>query len=183
TISLGKFGSFKANDIIGHAWGNSYEIYDRDNKTRVYHPDDMNEIDETANNNREIVDDGASQKLTSEQIKALKNEGLKGELTGEEIVNKLKESHATFDKKTAYSQAKYLQKKGKKFHKVFTPIKPTTYSLNEYYYIKNPAKIRDIRMDTLSQLLSYSNVHAGSKLLVVDDTQGMIVSALAERMG
>lgn len=38
-------------------------------------------------------------------------------------------------------------------------------------------------MDTLSQLLSYSNVHAGSKLLVVDDTQGMIVSALAERMG
>ncbi|KAG0025645.1 tRNA (adenine(58)-N(1))-methyltransferase non-catalytic subunit trm6 [Podila clonocystis] len=183
TISLGKFGSFKANDIIGHAWGNSYEIYDRDNKTRVYHPDDMNEIDETANNNREIVDDGASQKLTSEQIKALKNEGLKGELTGEEIVNKLKESHATFDKKTAYSQAKYLQKKGKKFHKVFTPIKPTAYSLNEYFYIKNPAKIRDIRMDTLSQLLSYSNVHAGAKLLVVDDTQGMVVSALAERMG
>lgn len=38
-------------------------------------------------------------------------------------------------------------------------------------------------MDTLSQLLSYSNVHAGAKLLVVDDTQGMIVSALAERMG
>lgn len=183
TISLGKFGSFKANDIIGHAWGNSYEIYDRDNKTRVYHPDDMNEIDETANNNREIIDDGASQKLTSEQIKALKNEGLKGELTGEEIVNKLKESHATFDKKTAYSQAKYLQKKGKKFHKVFTPIKPTAYSLNEYFYIKNPAKIRDIRMDTLSQLLSYSNVHAGAKLLVVDDTQGMVVSALAERMG
>lgn len=101
----------------------------------------------------------------------------------QEIVNKLKESHATFDKKTAYSQAKYLQKKGKKFHKVFTPIKPTAYSVNEYFYVKNPSKIRDIRMDTLSQLLSYSNVHSGCKLLVVDDTQGMIVSALAERMG
>lgn len=101
----------------------------------------------------------------------------------QEIVNKLKESHATFDKKTAYSQAKYLQKKGKKFHKIFTPIKPTIYSVNEYFYIKNPAKIRDIRMDTLSQLLSYANVHAGCKLLVVDDTQGMVVSALAERMG
>lgn len=98
-------------------------------------------------------------------------------------MNKLKESHATFDKKTAYSQAKYLQKKGKKFHKVFTPIKPTAYSVNEYFYVKNPSKIRDIRMDTLSQLLSYSNVHSGCKLLVVDDTQGMIVSALAERMG
>jgi tRNA (adenine-N(1)-)-methyltransferase non-catalytic subunit len=94
----------------------------------------------------------------------------------------LKESHATFDKKTAYSQAKYLQKKGKKFHKVFTPIKPTAYSVNEYFYIKNPDKIRGMRMDTLSQLLSYSNVHAGCKLLVVDDTQGLVVSALAERM-
>ncbi|KAI8597514.1 Gcd10p-domain-containing protein [Dissophora ornata] len=183
SVSLGKFGTFKANDIIGRAWGNTYEIYDRDNKTRIYHLDEINEIEETENNNREIVDDGSSQKLTLDQIKALKSEGLKGELTGEEIVNKLKESHATFDKKTAYSQAKYLQKKGKKFHKTFTPIKPTTYSVNEYYYIKNPAKIRDIRMDTLSQLLSYSNVHAGCKLLVVDDTQGMIVSALAERMG
>lgn len=101
----------------------------------------------------------------------------------QEIVNRLKESHATFDKKTAYSQAKYLQKKGKKFLKIFTPIKPTAYSVNEYFYIKNPAKIRDIRMDTLSQVLSYSNVHSGAKLLVVDDTQGMIVAALAERMG
>ncbi|KAG0300847.1 tRNA (adenine(58)-N(1))-methyltransferase non-catalytic subunit trm6 [Dissophora globulifera] len=182
-VSLGKFGTFKANDIIGRAWGNSYEIYDKDNKTRIYRVDEMTEIEETENNNREIIDDGSSQKLTLDQIKALKSEGLKGELTGEEIVNKLKESHATFDKKTAYSQAKYLQKKGKKFHKVFTPVKPTTYSVNEYFYIKNPAKIRDIRMDTLSQLLSYSNVHAGCKLLVVDDTQGMVVSALAERMG
>ncbi|KAI7821219.1 Gcd10p family-domain-containing protein [Gamsiella multidivaricata] len=183
TVSLGKFGTFKTNDIIGRAWGNTYEIYDKDNKTRVYHPDEISEIEETENNNREIIDDSTSQKLTLEDIQALKSEGLKGELTGEEIVNKLKESHATFDKKTAYSQAKYLQKKGKKFHKTFTPIKPTTYSVNEYFYIKNPAKIRDIRMDTLSQLLSYSNVHAGCRLLVVDDTQGMVVSALAERMG
>ncbi|KAF9998577.1 tRNA (adenine(58)-N(1))-methyltransferase non-catalytic subunit trm6, partial [Entomortierella chlamydospora] len=183
TVSLGKFGTFKANDIIGRAWGHTYEIYDKDNKTRVYHLDEINEVEETENNNREIIDDGSSQKLSLEEIKALKSEGLKGELTGEEIVNKLKESHATFEKKTAYSQAKYLQKKGKKFHRIFTPIKPTTYSVNEYFYTKNPAKIRDIRMDTLSQLLSYSNVHAGCKLLVVDDTQGMIVSALAERMG
>ncbi|KAF9945353.1 tRNA (adenine(58)-N(1))-methyltransferase non-catalytic subunit trm6 [Mortierella alpina] len=182
TISLGKFGEFKADDIIGHAWGNTYEIYDK-HKTRVYHSEEMNEIEETANNNREIVDDPSSQKLTLDDIKALKSEGLKGELTGEEIVNRLKDSHATFDKKTAYSQAKYLQKKGKKFLKIFTPIKPTAYSVNEYFYIKNPAKIRDIRMDTLSQVLSYSNVHSGAKLLVVDDTQGMIVAALAERMG
>ncbi|KAF9930180.1 tRNA (adenine(58)-N(1))-methyltransferase non-catalytic subunit trm6 [Modicella reniformis] len=183
TVSLGKFGTFNANDIIGRAWGNTYEIYDTDSKTRVYQLDEINKIEETENNNREIVDDPSSQKLSLEEIKALKSEGLKGELTGEEIVNKIKESNASFDKKTAYSQAKYLQKKGKKFHKIFTPIKPSTYSVNEYFYIKNPAKIRDIRMDTLSQLLSYSNVHAGCKMLVVDDTQGMIVSAFAERMG
>lgn len=43
--------------------------------------------------------------------------------------------------------------------------------------------IRFLRMDTLSQLLSLVNAHANSKFLVVDDTQGLIVSALAERMG
>ena len=85
-MALGKFGSFKANDIIGHAWGNSYEIYDRDNKTRVYHLDEINEIEETENNNREIVDDASSQKLTLEDIKALKSEGLKGELTGQVFI-------------------------------------------------------------------------------------------------
>lgn len=42
---------------------------------------------------------------------------------------------------------------------------------------------RGLRVDTLSQILSLANVRSNSKVLVVDDTQGLIVSAVAERMG
>lgn len=41
----------------------------------------------------------------------------------------------------------------------------------------------NMRIDTLSQMLSFGNVHANSKVLVVDDTQGLVISAVAERMG
>ncbi|KAG0239718.1 tRNA (adenine(58)-N(1))-methyltransferase non-catalytic subunit trm6 [Actinomortierella wolfii] len=182
TVSLGKFGQFRANDIIGRAWGNTYEIYDRDNKLRIYHPDAFEEIEETDANNREITDDGSSQKLTLEEIHALKAEGLKGSLSSDEIIQKLKESNASFEKKTAYSQAKYVKKKEKKFKKIFTPVKPTLYTLCEHFYLRNPAKIRDMRTDTLAQIMCLGNVHSGGRYLVVDDLQGMLVAAIAERL-
>lgn len=67
--------------------------------------------------------------------------------------------------------------------KVFTPIRPTIYSITDYFFTKNPDKLRNIRVDTLSQLLTMANVRANAKLLVVDDTQGLIVSSCLERMG
>jgi tRNA (adenine-N(1)-)-methyltransferase non-catalytic subunit len=67
--------------------------------------------------------------------------------------------------------------------KVFTPIRPSLYTITDYFFNKNPEKTKHLRIDTLSQLLSLSNVHANSKMLVVDDTQGLIVSAMLERMG
>lgn len=41
----------------------------------------------------------------------------------------------------------------------------------------------DLRFDTLSQLLSLANVHSGSKILVLEDTAGMILASLMQRMG
>lgn len=38
-------------------------------------------------------------------------------------------------------------------------------------------------MDTLAQILNFANVHAEARYLVVDDTQGLLISAVAERMG
>ncbi len=40
-----------------------------------------------------------------------------------------------------------------------------------------------LRMDTLAQLLTYANVRAGSRLLVVESCLGLVVGALMERMG
>ena len=38
-------------------------------------------------------------------------------------------------------------------------------------------------MDSLGQLLSWANVHSGSKLLVVESCIGLVVGAVLERMG
>ncbi|CEJ02829.1 hypothetical protein RMCBS344292_16823 [Rhizopus microsporus] len=184
TVSLGKFGSFNANDLIGKPFGLPYEIYGEKNELRpAKHAAKNISVEETDANNQLIIDDTTVQKLTQEEVLKLKEEGLKGALNSEEIINKMIASHAEFDKKTEFSKAKYIERKKKKFMKLFTPIRPTLFSIAEYFFNKNPEKIKHLRIDTLSQLLSISNVHPNSKMLVVDDTQGLIVSAMLERMG
>jgi tRNA (adenine-N(1)-)-methyltransferase non-catalytic subunit len=67
--------------------------------------------------------------------------------------------------------------------KTFTPIRPTVNTIADYFFSKNPDKIKHLRVDTLSQLLCLANVHANNKMLVVDDTQGLIVASVLDRMG
>ena len=40
-----------------------------------------------------------------------------------------------------------------------------------------------LRSDALAQILSLSNVHARSNLLVMETTQGLLAGAMLERMG
>ncbi|CEI95851.1 hypothetical protein RMCBS344292_10028 [Rhizopus microsporus] len=72
-------------------------------------------IEETDANNQLIIDDTTVQKLTQEEVLKLKEEGLKGALDSEEIINKMIASHAEFDKKTEFSKAKYIERKKKKY--------------------------------------------------------------------
>lgn len=41
----------------------------------------------------------------------------------------------------------------------------------------------NIRVDTLAQILTYSNVHAGCNMAVVDTCNGLVVSSILERLG
>ncbi|KAF7724553.1 tRNA (adenine(58)-N(1))-methyltransferase non-catalytic subunit trm6 [Apophysomyces ossiformis] len=182
-VSLGKFGTFQADNLIGQPFGLSYEIYDQKGSIRPIKNWALSVVEDTTANNQTINDDATVQTLTHEEIEKLKAEGLKGNMAAEEIIKKMMESHTEFSKKTEYSKAKYIQRKKKKFMKVFTPVRPTLSSITEYFFNKNPDKIKNLRIDTLSQLLSLANIHANSKILVVDDTQGLIVAAVAERMG
>ena len=92
------------------------------------------------------------------------------------------QNHAEFDKKTAFSKMKYLKRKASKFIKAFTPKRPTARRLLEYYLEKNSNRVKEIRLDTLSQMLTALNVRAGCKWLTVDDTNGIIVAAILERL-
>ena len=41
----------------------------------------------------------------------------------------------------------------------------------------------DLRLDSLSQILTLSNARAGCRIIVVESCQGMVAGALLERMG
>ncbi|KAI8324008.1 Gcd10p-domain-containing protein [Martensiomyces pterosporus] len=180
TISIGKFGSFKANGLIGATFGHTYEI----EKDGVIKPQKMaafDDADDTEANNKEIIDNPNSQKLTYEEIEQLKLKGLAGDVSAQEIIASLTENNASFEKKTEYSKSKYIRRKQKKFMKSFIPLETSVYNLCNYFCEVNPGKIRGIRSDTLSQVLSLANVYSGARVMVVDDGQGLIASALLSR--
>jgi tRNA (adenine-N(1)-)-methyltransferase non-catalytic subunit len=129
-------------------------------------------------NNREIFDNSQSQKLSHEQIEELKGSGG----TGEAVVKALCENNSSFEKKTDLSKLKYIKRKKDKFLKRFTALEPTIRTMCEFYTDKFNLKVRDLRVDTLSLMLCSANVHANSRLLVVDDVQGLLLAAVASRL-
>lgn len=40
-----------------------------------------------------------------------------------------------------------------------------------------------MRTDTIGQIITYSNVHAHSNMIVMETTQGLLLTAMLERMG
>ena len=134
---------------------------------------------DNAGSNQSINDLGhESQKLTFEEIEKMKGSSV----SGQEIIQSMIENHAEFGKKTAFSKMKYLKRKTSKFIKAFKPIKTSARRLLEYFLEKNPARVKDLRVDTLSQIITSLNVRAGCRVLTVDDTNGIIVAAILERL-
>ncbi|XP_061602509.1 tRNA (adenine(58)-N(1))-methyltransferase non-catalytic subunit TRM6 isoform X2 [Cololabis saira] len=109
----------------------------------------------------------------------LKEQGLKSE----EIVQQLIDSSSTFNDKTGYSQEKYIKKKKKKYENTVTILKPTCRILAMMYHGREPGKICHMRYDTLAQILTLANIHAGSKVLVFDTCAGLVLGSIMERMG
>jgi len=136
--------------------------------------------------NRQLVDRNAmthgkesSQKLGADEIKELKDQG-KGT---KEVMKALIENSDTFKSKTEFSQAKWLKKKAAKHAPQFTASRPSALTLCRAYFRKEPFKINHMREDALARLLTLSNVQPGSRALAVDSMNGLVLGALAERMG
>lgn len=177
TINLGKFGSFYANTLIDQPYGLSHEIVDK--QLRVLPPRTMSEIEDTEATNELINDGQFVQPLTGIEIEALKQSGVHAS----DIINKQIEMHANYSLKTEYSKDKYKKRKEAKYSKSFTTIEPTLFNVCEYWYNKDHSRIRDIRVDTLSQMVNMANIRPGGRYLAVDDASGMVVSAILERLG
>ncbi|KAK7066922.1 tRNA (adenine(58)-N(1))-methyltransferase non-catalytic subunit TRM6 [Halocaridina rubra] len=130
--------------------------------------------------NRNLCDDGSSQKLTPEEISRLKSSGL----TGKEVVQTITENSMTFKEKTVYSQEKYVNKKQKKYDEIITIHRPSIRLLSTMYYLQDPLKISNLRIDSLSQLLCLANVQSGGRFVVFESgTSGLVAAAMLHRMG
>ncbi|KAL2129597.1 hypothetical protein VTI74DRAFT_7551 [Chaetomium olivicolor] len=163
-----------------------------------------------ARSNREIIDDNARQTLTQDEIEELKREGNNA---GKDVIAKLLLSHTALDQKTSFSLAKYKLLKTKKYIRRFQvlPIDVATFAhwqLEE----RDASKIMDMRAEMIGLVGCWGNVHYGGddvyledpkartdqgedacvplqedllrgRWLVVDDTCGLLVAAMAERMG
>lgn len=145
--------------------------------------------------NRNIVDDASTQKLTTQEIEELKKEASGA---GKDIVAKLLESHTNLDKKTAFSLAKYTLRKRKKYIRRFTVLPLDVGFLTNYLLDQRDAqRTMELRDEHVGLLGCLGNVHHGGdstlgaiptikangRYFVVDETGGLVVAAMAERMG
>jgi tRNA (adenine-N(1)-)-methyltransferase non-catalytic subunit len=99
------------------------------------------------------------------------------------MIQKLVDSNQSFASKTEFSKAKYIKRKMEKFSKLVIPLPPTAVQVLEMYRQKNIEKVREMRVDSLSQILTLGNIRPGSRVLLVDDTSGLVALSILERTG
>ncbi|XP_029903141.1 tRNA (adenine(58)-N(1))-methyltransferase non-catalytic subunit TRM6 [Myripristis murdjan] len=172
---------FFLDNAVGHLYSTTFEIVSGGTlqPQRPKSTQSTCDAKEAGTDNRNIVDDGKSQKLTREDIETLKEQGLKGQ----EIIQQLIENSTTFRDKTEFAQEKYIKKKKKKYENIVTILKPSCRIMAMMYHGREPGKICHLRYDTLAQMLTLANIHAGSKVLVFETCAGLVLGAVMERMG
>ena len=70
------------------------------------------------------------------------------------MISTLVQNSETFQKKTKFSQAKFLKKKAKKYFEYLVIRRPSIRLLMQIQYKADPTKILNMREDSLSQMLS-----------------------------
>jgi len=187
-----------ADRIISAQDGVEYSLVDIDSDAVV------------ARSNREIIDDNARQTLTPQEIEELKREGTGA---GKDLIAKLMLSHTALDQKTTFSLAKYKLTKTKKYIRRFSVLPYDVALMGAWLLEEKDAgqKIMELREEMIALLGCWANVRYGGedqfhdepstaadgianvlseatgtgvgRWLVVDDTGGLLVATMAERMG
>lgn len=148
--------------------------------------------------NRLTVDDPSRQALTMEEIEELKKAGTG---SGKDIIAKIMAAHKALDEKTSFSLAKYTLRKSKKYLKRFTVLPMDVSMLGEVMIDREGHRVMDIREEMQGLIGAWANIHyggacelqpsdtqegafvGGGRWLVVDETGGLVVASLAEKMG
>ncbi|XP_072031787.1 tRNA (adenine(58)-N(1))-methyltransferase non-catalytic subunit TRM6-like [Amphiura filiformis] len=170
---------FLLDAALGQPYGTVWEVRNNDVVQIDHSVLQAEQVDSASGgDNRNIVDDSSTQKLSREDISSLKESGH----SGESIIEQLVENSASFKDKNVYSQAKYRKKKREKHLTRFQILRPSTRLLCDMYWNRAPSKIIQLRADTLAQILTAANIQSTSKVMLVESTQGLVLGAMMERM-
>ena len=175
----------RLDPLLGQPFGSCYEV----NQDGALYPAVRDPVGEwhaakpedDHRSNKAIFDrkDASAQGLSHDDIARLKREGVGGDA----LVARLCENSATFSEKTAFAQEKYVKKKMLKHVTRVRARRPTARAVCEAYFYKQPAATNWMRHDALGMLLLLGNVGVNARPLVVETCGGLIVSAVAERVG
>ncbi|XP_023946339.2 tRNA (adenine(58)-N(1))-methyltransferase non-catalytic subunit TRM6 [Bicyclus anynana] len=189
SVTVGK-DSLNLNGIVGCKFYSTFKMISRSSKRSKEYDLELTEeaanlIDEiglkvSGTDNRNIYDDGRSQKLSATEISDLKSDSTKAS----DIVETLITNSKTFHNKTEFSQEKYLKKKEKKYFEFIQILRPNLRIITETLYKLDPSKVQGIRIDTLSQIITLSNISSeGNHLLYDSGSNGLLAAALLSAMG
>jgi tRNA (adenine-N(1)-)-methyltransferase non-catalytic subunit len=129
-------------------------------------------------NNKEIYS-GGSQKLSDEDIRRLKESGLKGE----DLIKTIMENNTSMQKRTIFSQEKMLKKKKiKHLHKIWI-VETNLFNIVETLFLENERSINYMRADTFSTILVHSNFFNNAKTIILEDIDNILTSAFTLRSG
>ncbi|KOB77953.1 tRNA (Adenine-N(1)-)-methyltransferase non-catalytic subunit TRM6 [Operophtera brumata] len=188
-ISLGR-DTVNLNGIEGRSYFSFFKLESKNTKRNREFTVEFTEepvtlkdeidIKASGNDNRNIIDDGRSQKLTAADIQILKSDSSKAS----DIVETLITNSNTFHNKTEFSQEKYLNKKAKKYCEYIQILKPNLRMVAEIMYKLEPVKIQHLRIDTMSQLITIANISSdGVHLLYDSGSNGLLAAALMSAIG
>jgi tRNA (adenine-N(1)-)-methyltransferase non-catalytic subunit len=132
------------------------------------------DVEADARSNKALVADPGAQALDASAIAALK-------ASGADVVAALAQSSATFEQKTAFSQAKYLSKKRRKHCTQVAALRPTAARVAAVLFAKSPERVAFLRPDALALALAFADAGAGGRTLVMDGSGGLATAAALER--
>lgn len=168
-LILGAF-TVEMNKIIGCKYFDMFQIKNIPGSKNLYtlqKVEEMNSASDSLNikqsgkDNRNIPNNAESQTLTKEDIDKLKDE----KFCSNSIIGELINNSKTFNMKTGYSQEKYIKKKEKKYCEYIQIRKPSIRLLAQMFYRQDCTKTLGIRIDDLSQIMTYANIHQDGKYL------------------
>lgn len=187
-LILGSF-NIEMDNVIGEKYYDTFQMKNTPGNKKFYLLDKVESVNSVVNNlnieksgidNRNIPNNADSQSLTKDDIDKLVDE----ELSSNNIVGQLINNSKTFSLKTGYSQEKYIKKKEKKYFEYVQIKKPTIRILAQMFYRQDTSKTLGIRIDDLSQILTYSNIHPeGNHLLYDSGTSGLMPAAIINAIG